>query len=447
MFVTMLIGGVMCVALEVALLTWRDQPLTWKKLALAFLSGAVGGALFKGALVAGGLVLGSASNVVVASAVSGGGSSAVHRIGLNAEEGRPLLEGTTQATAQGAAFGAALPLAGRALAPVVRPIVEPVAARVRGAVGVLRGEAPGEAIPVRGEAPVKGAPVKGAPIKGAAVEEGAAAKATGKSKPKPEEPGLAPVYATVHPPAPAWLAERMEASLAAVARNAPRARGPPAEASDVAGFLHETYEHVREVNALIRALGGRPRPIPSQVAPSEALSGIHDFGERVSLRRLEAWLADLRQNPLRDRDGKAIPVPEWLENMVADARAAGERSVDVGKLSPQVAAGLGRAGPPEPYAIRLHNLSAHHVKTWPENTPSTNARLLEMVADTINAMRQPRVYRPRPLPFATIRETLQGDVAAGRLPASAREVIDHALEVQAQLERSGQVNPYYLLEQ
>ncbi|MCO5167103.1 MAG: hypothetical protein M9894_12195 [Planctomycetes bacterium] len=244
--------------------------------------------------------------------------------------------------------------------------------------------------------------------------------------------------AAVHPPPPAWLEARFAATVAAVRRGE---AGPQADAADVAAFLRETYEHVREVDALVRALGGRTRPIPAAAPGDAALRGVHDFGERASVRRVEELIASLRREPLRDREGVPLEVPAWLARLPVEARRAGERSIDVGKLSPHVAAGLSRRGPPDPFALRLHNLAAHH------SAPARpGPAVIEEVADMVQAMRQVRVYRPEPMPFDRIAAILEEHVVTGRLPAEARPLIARALEAQARLERTGAVTPYHLLE-
>jgi hypothetical protein len=413
-----LVGGVVFVVVELAVSAFRGKAPTLASLGLAFLGGAVGGAVFSAALI--GLGVGGAATAIsshtisttgrlaMASGSSGASSAFTHRVGTNLSQGAPALEGAALDTATGLAIGGAIPVAGRALKPVVQPVAKAVVSRVRGLSGALRGEKSGKVLKA------------------------------GFARPA--------IFASVHPPRPAWLRDRIAAALRAVSLNAKQARGPPAARSDVLRFLNETYEHVREVNALVKAMGGRPRPLPKTAAPGSTLRGVHDFGERVSLRRVQDWLAELRRNPLRDRDGKVVPVPQWLTNMVDDASRAGSKSIDVGKLSPQVAAGLGRSGAPDLYAIKLHNFSGHHMKSWPKNTSATSSRLMEAVADMVNAMRQPRIYRPQPMSFAKIRQILLSDVESGSLPPSARVVIDRALRVQGNLERTGVVNPYYLLE-
>ncbi len=247
-------------------------------------------------------------------------------------------------------------------------------------------------------------------------------------------------YSTVHEPPPAWLAERFQAVEALVA--SPRWNGPKADPALVRGFLAETYEHIREVNTLLEALGGKSRPIPTQPPADGILRGVHDFGERVSLSRLEAFLEKVRAEPLTDFKTKLpVPVPAWLEGLARDARARGARSVDVGKLSPYVAAGLSQTTVPDRYAIELHRLSPHHGASNPRGTV-----LKEMIADRVNAMRQVRVYSKSPLSFEKIAEIVLGDVGKG-LPADTRPLVLEALEAQKRLERSGKVNPYHLLEE
>jgi hypothetical protein len=254
--------------------------------------------------------------------------------------------------------------------------------------------------------------------------------------PKPERPAN---YSSVHEPPPAWLAERFKAVEARV--GSPNWNGPKADPAMVRGFLAETYEHIREVNTLLKAVGGKARPIPANQPSGKVLRGIHDFGERVSLSRLETFLEKVRAEPLTDfKTKKPVPVPAWLEGLARDARARGAKSVDVGKLSPYVAAGLAQTGAPDRYAIELHRLAPHHGAANPRGTV-----LKEMIADRINAMRQVRVYSKSPMSFQKIAEIILADVGKG-LPADSRKLVLESLEAQRRLERSRKVNPYHLLE-
>lgn len=247
-------------------------------------------------------------------------------------------------------------------------------------------------------------------------------------------------YSSVHEAPPPWLAERFKAVEALVA--SPRWNGPKADPALVRGFLAETYEHIREVNTLLEALGGKSRPIPTQPPADGILRGVHDFGERVSLSRLESFLEKVRAQPLTDfKTKQPVPVPAWLEGLARDARARGARSVDVGKLSPYVAAGLSQTGVPDRYAIELHRLSPHHGAGNPRGTV-----LKEMIADRVNAMRQVRVYSKAPMSFQKISEIILGDVGKG-LPADSRQLVLEALEAQKRLEQNRKVNPYHLLEE
>lgn len=248
-------------------------------------------------------------------------------------------------------------------------------------------------------------------------------------------------YREVHGATPAWLAERFEATVRAVAEGSV---SPKASPEDVRNFLRETYEHIREVNALTAELGGKSRPIP-ETAPKGELRGVHDFGEFASTRKVREFLDNAKANPLKDRAGNAIPVPQWLENLVTRAEASGQRSIDVGKLAPWVAAGLGRNGPPDIYSIKLHNLAPHHHEFRAD--AKVSGPVIESIADRVNAMRQVRIYRKTPLSYDVIRGFLMEDVKAGRLPTAAEGLIERAIESQQKLERSGRVNPYHMLEE
>lgn len=250
-------------------------------------------------------------------------------------------------------------------------------------------------------------------------------------------------YRSVHPPPPPWLVQRFEGTMRTVLGVG--FDGPEVHRELVRPFLYETYEHVREVNELMRGMGARPRDLPGEAPGSkDALKGIHDFGERVSLARLEAWVEGLRANPPKGADGRALPIPRWVIELPNRVRQSGAKTFDVGKLSPYVVAGLSRPGNPDVFAIELHRLSAHHLHQSREGWPGKNL-LFEALADKINAMRQVRVYNPKPLPFERIREILRADRGKG-LPPDSGPMIEEALATQAKLERTGKVNPYHLAE-
>lgn len=456
-----LVGALVSALIVAGVALWRGRRPALKDLLLAAGAGAVGGAITAATL---GLGAGAASATLgrQVAAFSAGGAVAggLERTGHNAVEGRPLGEGVATSTAIGAA-GGAIPVVGRGVSTVAGA----VARRVRGTTtpALEAGEAVSASTATRAATdaaadlalPPPAAVADAAPRVRGFVEAlgGEAAPARPAGSPQPRAPPLttkSPAVeaglTAVHPAPPAWLQARMADTVAAVRRGV----GPEAAPADVERFLVETYEHVREVNALLRALGTRARDLPA-AAPDlstgggQALRGVHDFGERASVRRVEELIARLRREPVVE-DGVVLPVPEWLARLPAEARRAGESTIDVGKLSPHVAAGLARAGKPDPFAIRLHNLSAHHQKMGPSATGRPSAALVEEVADRVNAMRQVRVYRKRPIPFERIEQLLLDDVRSGALPPEAEELVRKAVEAQRALERSGEVTPYYLLE-
>lgn len=416
LLVTALIGAGLSLAFSIAIARATGRRMTTGDYVAAALAGAVTGLTVVGLLR---LLAPAAAGVTGARAVTvfagaGAAGGATDQLGHNVAHERPLLEGVPTATTVGAAAGAA-PLA---VAPVVRPLLAKLlprpeaAAPARGLVQVLEDAPPPRAEPTAPAAPTRPVP----------------ARAVG-----------------VHPAPPGWLQARWETVLQAVREG--RA-GPEARVEDVRAFLQETWEHVREVNALVRRLGGRARDLPATPPPGEqALRGIHDLGERASLRRVEELIAKLRREPLRDREGVPLEVPDWLARLPREARARGETTLDVGKLAPWIAAGLGRAGRPDPFALALHRLSAHHQQVGARAAEAGSAALIEEVADVVNALRQVRVYRPQPVPWVAVERILLADVQSGQLPEAARPLIARAIEAQRQLEREGlEVTPYYLLE-
>jgi hypothetical protein len=403
-----LISGVLAAAITVVL--YRRRPRLDDVL-LAVLGGVVAGGIMAGTF---GLGAGAATTVASRSltlatsgAAGGAGGAGAERVARNAVEGRPLTDGVGTSIAIGGALGA-IPLGGGVLDDAAAALRSRPAATTAAA---LRPELPPAPPPSRG--------------------------LVHALDPHAPAPAARPRLTSVHAAPPAWLAARFDDTLEAVRRG----EGPPADPADVSKFLHETYEHVHEVNALVRALGGRPRELPTSAPTAETLRGVHDFGERASVRRVEELIDDLRRRPIKDADGVPLEVPAWLASLPVEARRRGEATIDVGKLAPYVAAGLGRNGKADPFSIRLHNMSAHHQKLR-----RGGAALIEELADRVNAMRQVRIYRPKPMPADEIRRILREDLAAGRLPAEAEPLIERAIAAQLRLERSGGVNPYHLLE-
>jgi hypothetical protein len=249
-------------------------------------------------------------------------------------------------------------------------------------------------------------------------------------------------YRSVHGEVPAWLEARFEKTIEFVKAGN---RAPTASPEEVRAFLKETFEHINEVNALVEKIGGKARPLPKDLGSAAELKGVHDFGEYASTRRVREFLEGARKTPLVDfRTREAVPVPQWLETLVTNAEAKGQRTIDVGKLAPWVAAGLARNGAADIYSIKLHNLSGHHADFSKYSKVSHS--LIEAIADRVNAMRQVRIYRAEPMPFETIRRFLLEDVSRGSLPKVAEGVIKDALKAQRALERSGRVNPYFMKE-
>lgn len=460
----MLIGGLVFVGVELVVCAFKRRRPRARDLLIAFAAGALGGAVGRVAMVglrAAGW-LGTTGRVVASGAAEGATALSTLQAGHNVAEGKPVLEGTGKAAAFGAAGGAVVPAAVKVVGPVVRGAARKLGSLGRGAgkVGQAAGGAGDDLATATGDSTATRtlsklddakATAPGEASGGASDSRGAVGVLKGEKAGKgrvrrPNTRAPPRLYRTIHAAPPAWLEGRFASTLAAVERNTAAKTGVAADREAVRGFLNETYEHINEVNALIKALGGKARPIPRDLPAGARLGGVHDFGERVSVRRLEAFVADLRRNPIRDSEGVPLEVPAWLARMPGEARAAGLTHVDVGKLAPNVAAGLGRRGPPDPFAIKLHNLSGHHTSRWPASTPSDSPALIEAVADRINAMRQPRVYRPEPLPFDKIRLFISQDIERGVLPESARPLLERALQAQARLEQTGAVNPYHLLE-
>jgi len=405
------VGAAVGVGITVFVALATRRPVRVRDVLLAAGAGAVGGVVTLATLggSSAAIATAGAGRTIAASGAGGATAGASEQAGRNVLDDKPILEGVGTATAIGGVGGAVAP-------PLIKgggKIVEAVVRRVNppSTVSASAPRSTGIAQALLGK-------------------EGGVAK-RGR--------GAAGGYASVHPPKPLWLEQRFQRTVDEVFLGR---SGPTAETVDVRRFLDETYEHVNEVNALVKALGGRARPIPKHAAPDELLGGVHDFGERASVRRVEELIESLKANPPTDRDGNQIPLPDWFLNLPREARAAGQTTIDVGKASPHIAAGLGRQGPPEPFALRLHNLAAHHAKLEITDGKPSNV-LIEEVADMVNAMRQPRIYRPEPMPFEKINAILDDMVAKGQLPEGSQPLIKRALDTQRQLEIDGVVNPYH----
>ncbi len=456
-----LVGALVSALIVAGVALWRGRRPTLKDLLLAAGAGAVGGAITAATLGLGaGAATATLGRQVAAFSAGGAVAGGLERTGHNAVEGRPLGDGVATSTAVGAA-GGVIPVVGRGVSKAWSSASAAASSRFRGTTSPAlepAAEALGTSAATRAATdatadlalPPPAVVADAAPRVRGFVEalggDAAPARPAGSPQPRappalPKSPAVEAGLAAVHPAPPAWLQGRMADTVAAVRRGV----GPEAAPADVERFLVETYEHVREVNALLRALGTRARDLPAAAPTEQALRGVHDFGERASVRRVEELIAKLRREPVVE-DGVVLPVPEWLVRLPAEARRAGESTIDVGKLSPHVAAGLARAGKPDPFAIRLHNLSAHHQRMGPSATGRPSAALVEEVADRVNAMRQVRVYRKKPIPFERIEQLLLDDVRSGALPPEAEGLVRQAVAAQRALERSGEVTPYYLLE-
>lgn len=405
------VGAAVGVGLTVLVALATKRPVRVRDVLLAAGAGAVGGVVTLATLggSSAGIMAAGTGRVVVASGAGGATAGGTEQAGRNVLDDKPVLEGVGTATAIGGVGGAVAP-------PLIKGGGEVVEAVVR-----------------RASAP---ATVGASAPKSTGIAQALLGKEGGVAK---RSRGAAGGYASVHPPKPPWLERRFQRTVDEVFLGR---SGPAAETADVRRFLDETYEHVNEVNALVEALGGRARPIPKHAAPDDLLGGVHDFGERASVRRVEQLIESLRKTPPTDRDGNVIPLPEWFLNLPREARAAGQTTIDVGKTSPHIAAGLGRQGPPEPFALRLHNLAAHHAKLKISGGKPSPV-LIEEVADMVNAMRQPRIYRPEPMPFEKINAILDDMLAKGQLPEGSQPLIKRALEAQRRLEIDGVVNPYH----
>jgi|CXWL01.1.fsa_nt_gi hypothetical protein len=188
---------------------------------------------------------------------------------------------------------------------------------------------------------------------------------------------------------------------------APDYAGPKVlSVKELRDFVQDTLGHAKRVKQLSTQLGG------------EAAG--HDVNESAPIARVEALARTLRT------EAKTDPTIEygWVEALAVTARSKGENQIDVGKFTPQVAAGLARSGKADPAAIAFHRLAAHHSRTQPANK-------VELVADLTDALLSPRGYKPALSPQASLKiisdmvERRQVGLDAGDLPLVRRALKLH----------------------
>jgi len=220
--------------------------------------------------------------------------------------------------------------------------------------------------------------------------------------------------------------------------------GPSANADDVAAYLQRQWLHSERVGVLTEAMGGRARRAPvSDLRPGAPLI-VHDISEfAVSRREFINKVREWRNNPLRDADGNAVPVPAWVEEMRLHTmnRDMHSARVDVGLLNPHIAAGLGRSGPPDVYAEAIHNLSPYRQANrvadgWTRNgvpNPDLHPEQIELIANRISNMRHPE-RGAAPVPLEQIETILVGEVRDGTLPRPALNVIHAGVRKQREID-------------
>lgn len=168
--------------------------------------------------------------------------------------------------------------------------------------------------------------------------------------------------------------------------------GPVMESeAAIRAFLRETIPHTYRVRMLVECMGGD--------------AGTHDLLEPV---RLE--LARERMEMLKKKGENT----GWLEHMIDQAQRRGDTHLDVGKLSPHVAAGLARLPMDETgrtamfdwVARELHRLSRHH-----QGGPGME---LEIIADILDSLVSARTYKDG-MSYEAAEELLLADIEAGRV--------------------------------
>lgn len=173
--------------------------------------------------------------------------------------------------------------------------------------------------------------------------------------------------------------------------------GPKAESTRlVRAFVQETLSHARRVQKLARLLGGDA-------------SG-HDVNETVSLARVDTLVKSLKATIT----GPDAAVFGWVERMAMEARAKGENEISIGKLTPQVAAGLARTGLPDPTTLALHRLASHH-------SSKTASNRIESVADLVDALLSPRGYKKAMSPQAA-EKVIIDMIERRRTPLTANDM-------------------------
>jgi hypothetical protein len=173
----------------------------------------------------------------------------------------------------------------------------------------------------------------------------------------------------------------------------PAYRGPvPESPALVAAFIEETVPHVHRVMGLTQRMG------------AGAQARTHDLVELVPLERVERLVARLAKSPDLDVSWLAALVKAAREN----PRNAARQVLDVGKLRPQVAAGLARSGKPDLVALELHRLSDHHHQL------GTRTEIVEGAADIIDALVSPRSYKEG-MSYEAAEAVFWDGVAHGRI--------------------------------
>ena len=178
------------------------------------------------------------------------------------------------------------------------------------------------------------------------------------------------------PVTPLELLARVERALAEL--HSPGYAGPTVHPEAAAFARVELLRHVRRVIGMLDEMDEPVR--------------LHDIDEAASLESVLQLL--------RSQRAQGIPAAEteWLGMAFRRALEAGDESVDVSKLRPEVIAGLGRRGRPEQTAYKTHQLSEHHRGTAPTTA--------EAQADMVEAMRAPRSYKPE-MSWAEMRRIFQ----------------------------------------
>jgi hypothetical protein len=189
----------------------------------------------------------------------------------------------------------------------------------------------------------------------------------------------------IHGDSPPWLQQIFEQTLLNVS-NATYGPATEVSAEEVSHFLWETYQHIEDVNSMLRDAEVNYKPIQETgpETPYARTHAAHDLGQTISLSRFRSFILEFESGKFKDRDGNVVSTPPWLYQLLKEAEKNGWNKIPIGKEFYQIAAGLSKKGPPDPGALGLHTAADHHLSdptpfiSRPCKTPTTRMNAGDM---------------------------------------------------------------------